>query len=60
MKNLLPPFSILVLTIQKQVIPIDNKQIIPFCALYLTDANGQRLYIGDQNGNLLCRDVASQ
>ena len=37
-----------------------NKQIMPFCALYLTDANGQRLYIGDQNGNLLCRDLASQ
>ena len=37
-----------------------NRRIIPFCALYLTDANGQRLYTGDQNGEVLLRDLDSQ
>ena len=37
-----------------------NRQIIPFCALYLTSANGERLYVGDKDGNMLCREVASR
>ena len=37
-----------------------NRQIIPFCALYLTSANGERLYEGDKDGNMLCREVASR
>ncbi|MDY7033235.1 MAG: radical SAM protein [Thermodesulfobacteriota bacterium] len=36
-----------------------KRKIIPFCALYLTNANGKRLYIGDGNENMLCGNVAS-
>lgn len=37
-----------------------GRKIIPFCALYLTSANGEKLYIGDGNGSVLCREVGSR
>ena len=37
-----------------------SRKIIPFCALYLTSANGEKLYVGDKNGDVLCREVASR